>query len=277
MIELPEAVTIARQMQRTLLGRTFSNVQVALQRPRFLFVTPEPSEEFSARLSGHRIVSVTSKGKWIFTRLENDEILLIGEFGGRLLEHASESDLPKKRHMTFTFEDGSCLTLSIQMWGFVGALSQDEVDAHPYAGTLGPSPIDDDLTLERWNHLVDAYLESVNKPVKAFLTHEANICGIGNGYLQDILFRAELSPKRTVADLDLDRRAALFRAMREILERAIELGGRDTEVDLHGSPGRYVPLLDRRSKGTPCPRCGAPIEKVQYLGGSCYVCPICQA
>jgi len=60
------------------------------------------------------------------------------------------------------------------------------------------------------------------------------------------------------------------------LHLAIERGGRDTEVDLYGAPGGYTPILDRRAKGVPCPDCGTPIQKISYLGGSCYVCPGCQ-
>ena len=91
-----------------------------------------------------------------------------------------------------------------------------------------------------------------------------------------ILFRAHLSPKRKVRSLDAGDRAALYHAMRDTLEEAIDLGGRDTERTLFGEPGGYIPVLDKRAKGLPCPNCGTLIEKIQYLGGSCYVCPTCQ-
>jgi len=55
-----------------------------------------------------------------------------------------------------------------------------------------------------------------------------------------------------------------------------EVSDDPTERTLFGEPGGYVPLLDKRTKGTPCPRCRTPIERFQYLGGSCYVCPRCQ-
>ena len=106
--------------------------------------------------------------------------------------------------------------------------------------------------------------------------YEGNVCGIGNGYLQDILFRAKLSPKRKVPDISPDERMRLRGAIAETMTEAIEKGGRDTERDLYGRPGRYVPILDRRAVDTPCPDCGTPIEKMSYLGGSCYVCPSCQ-
>ncbi|MCP4664057.1 MAG: hypothetical protein GY856_52405 [bacterium] len=33
--------------------------------------------------------------------------------------------------------------------------------------------------------------------------------------------------------------------------------------------------MDRNAKGKPCPACGTPVEKISYLGGSCYLCPTC--
>lgn len=275
MIELPEIVTLTRQMKETLVGKAIDHVEVEESRPKFLFLTPEPPV-FGEKLKGRRIADVTSGGKWIHARLDNDETLLIGEFGGRLLYHGADQDLPAKRHLTFRFGDGSAMTLAIQMWGFVGALSPQEIEEHPYASNLGPTPFGEAFTLGLLNETLDRYLESENKPIKAFLTHEANICGIGNGYLQDILFRARLSPKRKVDTLSTSDRKALHDALRETLEEAIDLGGRDTERTLFGKPGGYVPLLDKRAKDTDCIHCGTPIQKIQYLGGSCYLCPTCQ-
>lgn len=272
MIELPEARTLATQMRQTLVGRTFASVEIAADRPRFLFVTGD----FPERLSGRTIDDVSAKGKWIFSALDNGETFTLGEFGGRFQFHEPGADLPEKRHATLRLSDGSTLSLAIQMWGFLGVQTPQELDEHPYAGTLGPCPIDDEFTLARWNDTLDAHLERENKPIKAFLTHEANVCGIGNGYLQDILFRAHLSPKKKVGALDESDRTLLYQAIQETLEEAVELGGRDTERTLFCEPGRYVPLLDQRAKGLPCTRCGTPIERIQYLGGSCYVCPGCQ-
>ena len=275
MIELPEIVTLTRQMKDALVGKTLASVELAETRPKFLFVTPEPPA-FAPRLRERRIVDVTSAGKWIHLQLDTDETLLVGEFGGRLQYHEAEDELPKKRHIAFGFEDGSSMTLAIQMWGFVGALSPAEVAEHPYASNLGPTPVGKAFTLRLLNDTLDQYLESENKPIKAFLTHEPNICGIGNGYLQDILFRSRLSPRRKVGTLTAADREALHHALQETLEEAIDLGGRDTERTLFGEPGGYIPILVKRTNGASCTRCGTPIRKIQYLGGSCYLCPSCQ-
>jgi formamidopyrimidine-DNA glycosylase len=100
--------------------------------------------------------------------------------------------------------------------------------------------------------------------------------GVGNGYLQDILFRAKIHPKRWVIDIAEGERRVLYEAIRETIKQAVEMGGRDTERNLYDRPGGYRRILDSRNVGQPCPECGTPIEKIQYLGGAAYFCPRCQ-
>jgi len=275
MFEMPEVQTLARQMNEELRGREVVASRVSEARPKFLFVSPEPAV-FDQEIVGQRLAGISSEGKWIFAKLERGGNLMLGEFGGRLLLHAPWDELPRKRHWTVEFDDGTTVTLTIQMWGFVGLLSDREIAAHPYAGTLGPSPLDRSFTVEQFAHLLDSEATGKNPPIKAFLTHEANICGIGNGYLQDILFRARLSPKRKVGSLTPQEKESLHASIVATLRQAVQLGGRDTEIDLYGERGAYVPLLDKRAAGKPCPDCRTPIGKINYLGGSCYVCPNCQ-
>ena len=103
------------------------------------------------------------------------------------------------------------------------------------------------------------------------------VWGVGNGYLQDVLFRARLHPRKRAVELDNTQKRALHKTIKDTLTRAVALGGRDTEYDLHGNSGRYIPILDKRANGKPCPECGTRIEKISFLGGSSYFCPKCQA
>jgi len=275
MIELPEVITIARQIGNEFAGMRIDAVSIAENRPKFMFLN-EDLGSYEARLVGRRIADVTGKGKWIFATLDSGDVLLFGEMFGRIWCVPPSEELPKKAHGVVTFEGGARLVVTIQAWGGFQVLTPEELSAHPYAGTQRISPLDEAFTLERFSEILSNSGEWSRKPIKAFLVHEGNVCGIGNGYLQDILFRAKLSPKRKVPDLSSSEQERLHLAITATMTEAIDRGGRDTEVDLHGTPGRYVPILDRRSQGKPCPDCGTPIEKISYLGGSCYVCPSCQ-
>ena len=88
---------------------------------------------------------------------------------------------------------------------------------------------------------------------------------------------AKIHPKRLVADIDdIEESRKLYDAIKETMEQAIELGGRYDERDLYNNPGRYIRILDSKTRGKPCPECGTPIEKIQYLGGASYFCSSCQ-
>ncbi len=275
MFELPEIINLVRQLEKTVVGERIARVEVPANRPKFLFLSPD-SPVFERALVGRRIEQANSRGRWIFCGLDDGRTLLFGEFGGRLLFHPLGTPIPAKRHWIVEFADGAHLSLAIQMWGFLGVLTEAEIAQHPYAGTLAFTPLDTSFTEAAFLERLDRHAAGENKPIKAFLTHSPNVAGIGNGYLQDILFRARLSPKRKVSSLSPYERSALYDALRQTLREALDLGGRDTERGLFGEPGRYVPLLDGRAVGRPCPTCGAPIAKIRYLGGSCYLCPKCQ-
>jgi len=275
MFESPEVRTLAGQARQELVGRTIAASQVSEARPRFLSVSPEPPA-FSKQLTGRTIERVSSTGKSIRVHLDSGEILVIGETGGRFHLHDSHATFPKKVHWQTTLDDGRMLTLTIQMWGFLALMTDEELSAHPYLGSDGPDPLRPGFSVEMLEESIRRREREKNEPIKAFLIHGPNIAGIGNGYLQDILFRARLSPRRKLADLTDEDLMRLHAAITETLAEAVREGGRDTELDLYGEPGGYVPLLDRRQAGAPCPACGEPIQKTQYLGGACYLCPVCQ-
>ncbi len=275
MLELPEIVTIAGQIREALVGLRIDGISIAVDRPKLMFLNDDLGA-YEARLVDRRIAGVAANGKWIFAALDSGDVFLLGEMFGRIRHLRGDEEPPKKVHGAIAFEDGGQLVATIQAWGGFLVLTAEELAAHPYAGTQGISPLDEAFTPDRFEEILDGSGDWSRKPIKAFLVHEGNVCGIGNGMLQDILFRARLSPKRKVPELSSVEREKLHSAIVTTMASAVEQGGRDTETDLYGAPGRYIPILDRRAKDRPCPECGTPIEKISYLGGSCYVCPSCQ-
>lgn len=194
--------------------------------------------------------------------------------GGKMLLHADGSTVPKKHHLLLGFEDGRFLSVAVQGWGGIWLF---EPGGRPdYDDPSRVSPISDAFTYDRFKELLAEDAQQGKRSVKAFMASRPRLAGIGNGYVQDVCFRAGLDPRREHATLSGQERQRWYRAIRKTLGEAIELGGRDTERDLRGQPGRYVAVMDQRAKGKPCPECGATIEKFAYLGGSCYVCPQCQ-
>ncbi|HBK85696.1 MAG TPA: endonuclease VIII, partial [Firmicutes bacterium] len=115
------------------------------------------------------------------------------------------------------------------------------------------------------------------KSAKAFLATEQRIPGLGNGVLQDILYQANIHPRRSMLSLTDQELETLFLAIKATLRQMADQGGRDTEKDLFGQPGGYRTILSKNTVNTPCPRCGELVRKEAYMGGSIYYCSGCQS
>jgi formamidopyrimidine-DNA glycosylase len=275
MIELPEALIIARQMTQELQGKRIESCIRGNAPHKLAFYSRSP-EEYAAILQDKTMGATTEHGSWILAAVEPDYVLVLGEGGERIIFHRDASTLPKKHQFLLHFADGTYLTVTVQGWGAALLLHQSEVASHPYVGKQAVSPISDAFTFEYFQGLFGELEAADSRSVKFFVISQPGIWGVGNGYLQDILFRARIHPRRRVITLTAEERRALYEAIRVTLKQAVELGGRDTERDLYDRPGGYRRILDSRNVGQPCPACGTPIEKIQYLGGASYFCPHCQ-
>ena len=104
MIEMPEAVTIARQMQETLTGKTISHFSRGQLVHKFLWLS-KTAEEYDAFLSGKKITGASSYGRSIYLYVGEENLLWFGELGGRILYHPQGQPLPAKYHLRWDFAD----------------------------------------------------------------------------------------------------------------------------------------------------------------------------
>ena len=203
-----------------------------------------------------------------------------GDTGGKILYHAQGESLPKKYHLRWDFEDDSSLTFAMRMWGSVKMLDKNEFKEIPLDET-GLPPLHPDFTYERFNKMLEDYPDKTSKGIKGFLVATGfavpnHIQGLGNAIVQDILYNAKLNPKRKIPDIAQNERKRLFKSINSTVAEAINRGGRYDEFDLFSQKGGYIRLMDSKSAGIPCKICGEEIKKISYLGGACYICPVCQ-
>lgn len=277
--ELPEATNIAAQMDKELKGKKIERALVdekeSASQLRMKMINLN-TIEFSKKLNGKRIESVRSQGKGIYVDLGDNLNLVFGlETSGKLLYHKNIATIPDKLNIRIDFTDSTALSYRIIAWGWCQVLSNEQLKAHRWLGKEEVSLVDDKaFTFKVFSDYLDKY---ASKPIKFILIRQGEaLSGIGNGYLQDILFKAKIHPKRKARDITEDERKSLHSIIKKTLKDALKLGGRDSEVDLYDKPGKYKVILDKRMIGQSCPECGTTIEKSNILGSTCYVCPTCQ-
>jgi formamidopyrimidine-DNA glycosylase len=275
MFELPEFVTLSRQINDCLVGKKVQAASLGNSPHKFVWYNRTPTE-FASLTAAKTVGESYTRGKWLFIPLQPGYILLFGECGGRLLYHPPGERLPAKYHLHLTFEDGSQLSAMTQMWGAMELYEVGQELQRQYIKDMRLTPLEAAFTLDYFTNFVGELSAGSKRSVKSLLTQDQLLPGIGNGLAQDILFTAGLHPKHPLDALDSGQQSVLYHAILDILRQVIEQGGRSEEIDLFKHPGRYQRIMDNRAAGHPCPRCGETVEKIQYLGGACYFCPACQ-
>jgi len=268
--ELPEIVIIAEQMNKELAGKKVANIEA--RQPKNLNV---PVKQFEKAIKGKTVRNVSSKGKWLFVKLDPAYSLLLNlGMGAELLHFKKGSELPENYHFKLIFSDGTGFTAHFWWFGYVHLVPEKASSGHKMTVRLGMSAIDEALTLERFKSMV----AGKKTAVKSFLLDQKNLAGIGNVYVQDILFKARLHPSRKLSSLSEKETTALFSAIRDVLNRSIKLHGAAFERDFYGNKGEFTAehFLVGYKTGKPCPKCGEKIVKARTGNTASYICPACQ-
>jgi formamidopyrimidine-DNA glycosylase len=275
MFEIPEYVTMARQMAESLAGKRVTSGTLGNSPHKFVWYNRTPAE-FAALVKGRTVGKAYSRGRWLFLPLQPGHVLVFGECGGKILLHTAGSGLPKKHHLSLQFEDGSALSATTRMWGAMELYEKGKELERKYVKGMRPTPIDPEFTPAHLSALIEECAAEGSRSVKGLLTQDQLIPGLGNAIAQDIMFKARLHPKQPIAGLSKAQVRNLHKDIVATVNEAIRLGGRSDETDLHGNSGSYERIMDNAAAGHPCPECGTKIEKMAYLGGACYYCPSCQ-
>jgi formamidopyrimidine-DNA glycosylase len=218
-----------------------------------------------AALEGRRFAGARRRAKNLLFPTDDGELVLRVHLmsAGRLRYLAPGAKGPKTPAFRVRFEGGGELVLTEagkKKRAGVWLLSPDELERE--LSHLGPDALEID------QDELAAILRRERRQLHPLLRDQRAIAGIGRAHANEILLRAGLSPFRLSTELTDEEVARLHAAIREDLGRALELR-------LRGKGDRDVYLVHDRL-GEPCPRCGAPIARVDYEEHTVYYCPTCQ-
>lgn len=272
MVDLPEALLIANQMDKEISGKSIVNVIQREFNPKTMFFNLS-AEEFEHQIKNDKILSTYSKGKWIFSKFKSNKILGINpEMGADILYHRNRESIPNKYHFLFEFNDGTFLTLKYSGFLLMRFATQRELDEARYPGKIGPSPLDPEFTFEKFSNM----LTQSNKMIKSTLLEYGQVPGLSNFYLNDAFFKSKIHPKRKANSLTNEEIKVLYDSIKETLQEAVKLNGRKKRKDLYGVEGKFSRIIRSKDKGKPCPSCKTLIEKLSVAGSNNFICPKCQ-
>lgn len=272
MLEIPESLTIAKQLNETVRGKVIAEVETEHSKHSFAWYSDTP-EEYAQKMVGCTVGEARGIGSMIDLSLGKYHFIV--NDGTNIRYYEAGTNYPPKYQARILFEDDSYLICSIQMYGGMMLIIPAEYDNMYYQVALEkPQPLSEKFNYEYFKSLREDI--SGKMSIKAFLATEQRIPGLGNGVLQDILLEAGLHPKTNIGSLTEADWKRTYDAVVTTLKKMTEGGGRNTEKDLFGAPGGYQTKLSKKTVNGPCVYCGNTIQKAAYLGGTVYFCTECQ-
>ncbi len=265
MPELPEAETIKRELEKTVVGKKIT--AVIIRAPK---VIKKPKAAiFEKDIKGSTINKALRKGKAIILGLSNNKDLVI-QLGmtGQLIYPGNG----KSARVSFLLSDNKLLDFNDQrMFGGLNLLSRHE--ELEYIRNLGPEPFNLDSAQFKKT------LSDKKTKIKVLLMDQQVISGIGNIYANEALFRSGIHPERRAFSLSDKEKETLLSEIKATLNEAIKHKGSsvDNYVRLSGAKGGYVPHLKIYGRDKqPCLKCKSTIKKIVLGGRGTYFCPQCQ-
>lgn len=272
MIELGEARVIANQLSKVLKEKTIKNIIYMKTPHKFCWVNHD-EKTYSSLLKNKKIEDVIASAHYIRIIIESDVELVIGE--DVQISYNKAADIGDKHQLCLLLDDNNAITFKIKLYGFLLIGTKKELlETQKYYKIAYEAidPLSDAFTYECF--VKQTGLDSNKGSVKSALATEQHIPGLGNGVLQDILFNANVSPRKKIVTLSYNEKIQLYNSIKNTIAKMINLGGRDSMEDIYGNPGGYKTLMT--TKKDKCPSCGSELKKEAYLGGKVIYCPKCQ-
>ncbi len=296
MPELPEVETVARDLQRWVVGATITGAEVHWDRT---IRHPQPSERFAAEISGAKIRSVDRRAKTVLLHLEDSRVMTVAlRMTGALIVAPPGTQADAYARVVFHLADGRELRYrDVRKFGRIGlwpggglrtvGAGRGGRSRKVAEGTRayrigevfsghGPEPLRPSFTVAR----LAERLRGRSAKLKSLLLDQTFIAGVGNIYADEALWRAKLHPLRAADTLSAEELRRFHRAVRRVLRQGIANRGSSFSdyVGADGEPGANAERLAvYRRTGEPCLRCGRRIERIVVAQRSTHFCPRCQA
>lgn len=296
MPELPEVETVRDGLDRLVVGAVVRDVEVF--RDYSVRRHEGGPAGFADQLRGRRLTSAARRGKYLWLPVGEDAALLahLGMSGQLLVRDPAVAGDWAHPHLRVrlhldrapsgarfldfvdqrTFGHLSVVDLVPTPDGAAGGRGSDLAAVPGPVAHIGRDPLDPAFD-------VAAAVATVRRRrtgIKRALLDQTVASGVGNIYADEALWRARVHFARATDRLRPVEVRRVVDAATEVMREALAQGGTSFDalyVNVNGESGYFARgLAVYGREGEPCPRCGTPVRRDEFMNRSSFTCPRCQ-
>jgi len=268
MPELPEVETTRRGIEPHVLQRQIKTIDIRQPKLRW----PIPLEVSS--LTGSSILALERRAKYLLMLTDQGTLIWHLGMSGSMRIMPAQLPAAKHEHIQLNFDDHNSLRFRDPRRFGALLFTTDDPLQHELLKTLGPEPLSPAFNTD--------YLQTCCKgrsvPIKNLIMNSHVVVGIGNIYACESLFMSGINPKTRAGRISRARLQKLVEAIKEVLAKAIEMGGTTLQdfTQADGKPGYFRLALNVYANQGSCPRCQTPIKRTVLGQRSTFYCTNCQ-
>ncbi len=288
MPELPEVEVVKKSLEREVSKKTIKKVKIYDFNLRYKVNKNEIS-----KINGLRILKIERRSKYLIFMLDKGLSMLVhlgmtGKFfivkknlfkqKTSFYYEIDEKNENKHDRLKFIFKNKTQLIYNdIRKFGFIKFFLTKDIKKNSHLKNLGPEPLKNEFNFSYFKH----YIVGRNRNIKNLLMDQKFVSGLGNIYVNEILFMSKIKPDKKVNSLKNKELKALIKNTKKILKKAISSGGSSIKnfSSSKGKKGSFQQLFNvYGKKGQNCSNsdCKETIKKIVLANRASFFCPKCQ-
>ena len=271
MPELPEVETVKRVLLPIVKDRTIKKIEVLRKS-----IVNNKEDEFISYYTNERFLDISRIGKFLIFHLTNDKVLISHlRMEGKYIELLEEDVNTKYARVVFHLDNNHKLCYDdSRSFGRMIINDENNYRSEKELSKLGPEPFD----VSDVSFLVNK-TKRMNLPIKTALLTQELITGLGNIYVDEVLFASKIHPLTPAKLIKRNEWEKIIEESKRILNAAILAGG-STIKSYH--PGKDIDgnfqtsLLAYGRNGQKCVVCHTNMRFIKVNGRGTTFCPHCQ-
>ena len=271
MPEIAEVETVRNVLKKQILNKKIIDVKIL-----YTNMIESDLNEFKKELIGNEFKDILRKGKWLIFDLDGYYLISHLRMEGKYFIKLSNEKIEKHEHVIFTFNDNMSLRYhDTRKFGRMKLIKKEDMNTCEEIQKQGLEPGDKKLN---GKYLLDKF-KGKRLAIKTTLLDQTIISGLGNIYVDEVLFKSKINPLKEAGNITLDEANKICESAKVIIKKAIECGGTTIRsyTSSLGVTGHYQDYLQvHKRENEKCNICKMSIKKVKVNGRSTYYCPNCQ-
>lgn len=264
MPELAEVETVRRTLKERILNNKILDIDAFYKN-----IIENDIDYFKDNLIGKSFIDIKRRGKFLIFETENNYLISHLRMEGKYFIKTSTDEINKHEHVIFHCKSFDLRYHDTRKFGRMKLIDKDKLE--DYFKDLGP-----DANLRFDPKIVYDKIHKSNLAIKTLLLDQNIIAGLGNIYVDEVLFLSKINPFKKGKDISLKDVKSILESSKKVLDKAIECKGTTirTYTSSLGVYGEYQNYLKVHTKKI-C-ECGNDISVDKIGGRTTYYCKKCQ-